>query len=83
MNPENPYHKEALVAGLAMAVRDFDELAAKHGLEATKENLTYFCVEILCDWKIAPKHMEAIIDAAVAKAKSEVAKAKSKRGEEE
>ena len=71
MNPENPYHKEALVAGLAMAVRDFDELAAKHGLEATKENMTYFCIEILFDWKIETKHMESIIDAAIAKVKSE------------
>ena len=76
MNPENPYHKEALVAGLAMAVRDFDELAAKHGLEATKENMTYFCIEILLDWNIETKHIEAIIDAAIAKVKSE-------RGEEE
>ena len=67
MNPENPYHKEALVAGLAMAVRDFEELAAKHGLDATHQNLTYFCVEVLHDWNIAVKHREAIIDAAIAK----------------
>ena len=76
MNPENPYHKEALVAGLATAIGDFEQLAAKYGIETTKQNLTYFCVEILCDWKIGPKHMESIIDAAIAKAESE-------RGEQE
>lgn len=76
MNPENPYHKEALVAGLAMAVRDFEKISANHGFPVTDENRTYFCVEVLTDWNIEAKHMESIIDAAVAKAESE-------RGEEE
>ena len=71
MNPENPYHKEALVAGLAMAVRDFGEVCAKHGYPATNETRVAFCAEVLHDWNIAAKHREAIIDAAVAKVESE------------
>ena len=71
MNPENPYHKEALVAGLAMAVRDFEGLCVKHNFPATDEGRTAFCVEVLADWRIETKHMESIIDAAVAKVESE------------
>jgi hypothetical protein len=67
MNPENPYHKEALVAGLATAIGDYEELCAKHNFPATNEGRTAFCVEVLTDWNIAVKHMEAIIDAAIAK----------------
>jgi protein-tyrosine-phosphatase len=68
MNPENPYHKEALVAGLAKAVDDFNVVSAEHGFPATDENRTAFCVEILAEWGIETKHMASIIDAAVAKA---------------
>lgn len=68
MNPENPYHKEALVAGLAKAVNDFQVVCAEHGFPATDESRTAFCVEILAEWGIEKNHMESIINAAVAKA---------------
>ena len=71
MNPENPYHKEALVAGLAKAVGDFNAVCANHDLPITEENRTAFCVEILAEWGIEVNHMEAIIVAAVAKAGDE------------
>jgi len=72
MNPENPYHHEALVAGLAMAIGDFGALCAENDLPVSDDGLTYFCVQILADWKIATKHMESIINAAVCKHLDEV-----------
>ena len=76
MNLENPYHKEALVAGLAMAVRDFEDCAPSTISPPPTKAERIPGVEVLADWNIAVKHMEAIIDAAVAKVESE-------RGEEE